>query len=80
MTGSPATDSTGADGTGEHIRQREPGDGHRDLTYPPLPPALVVAVYDTHTHLELADGDVGLDSREQLDRASRVGVRGVVQV
>jgi TatD DNase family protein len=50
------------------------------LTYPPLPPALVVSVYDNHTHLEIADGEEGLDYREQLDRASSVGVKGVIQV
>lgn len=62
-----------------HIRRREPGD-RRDLDYPPLPPALVVPVYDNHTHLEIADGSETLDYREQLDRASSVGIRGVVQV
>jgi TatD DNase family protein len=64
-----------------HIRKR--GGEHpqsRDLAYPPLPQALVVPVYDNHTHLEIADGDHPLDYREQLDRASSVGVRGVVQV
>ncbi len=50
------------------------------MTYPPLPEALVVGVYDNHTHLEISDGDDPLDYREQLDRASSVGVRGVVQV
>lgn len=48
--------------------------------YPPLPEALVVPVYDNHTHLEMGPDGVGLDYREQLDRASSVGVRGVVQV
>jgi TatD DNase family protein len=49
--------------------------------YPPLPEPLLVGVYDNHTHLEMRDGDVdALDFREQLDRASSVGVRGVVQV
>ncbi len=55
--------------------------------YPPLPVPLVVSVYDNHTHLDHLDGGVGswpdvepLDYREQLDRASSVGVRGVVQV
>jgi TatD DNase family protein len=54
--------------------------------YPPLPVPLVVPVYDNHTHLDHLDGRVGswdiepLDYREQLDRASSVGVRGVVQV
>lgn len=61
------------------IRQRHVTDG-RDLAYPPLPEALVVPVYDNHTHLEIADGDDPMDYREQLDRASSVGVRGVVQV
>ncbi|MEO7015264.1 MAG: TatD family hydrolase [Leifsonia sp.] len=61
------------------IRQRHVTDG-RDLEYPPLPEALVVPVYDNHTHLEISDGHSSLDYREQLDRASSVGVRGVVQV
>lgn len=62
-----------------HIRERGQSSG-RDLSYPPLPAALVVPVYDNHTHLEIADGEDPLDYREQLDRASSVGVRGVVQV
>jgi len=61
------------------VRQRHVTDG-RDLSYPPLPEALTVPVYDNHTHLEIADGEQPLDYREQLDRASSVGVRGVVQV
>ncbi len=70
--------------TDAHLRSRS-GDGggsKRDLTYPPLPEALVVPVYDNHTHMEIADGghDGALDYREHLDRASSVGVRGVVQV
>ena len=48
--------------------------------YPPLPVPLVVPVYDNHTHLEIQDGVSSLDFTEQLDRASSVGVRGVVQV
>jgi TatD DNase family protein len=75
-----------------YIRHRDPQTEHghhRDLSYPPLPEALVVGVYDNHAHLEIADGpadgsedgEVGsLDYREQLDRASSVGIRGVVQV
>ncbi len=62
-----------------HVRRREKVDG-RNLSYPPLPEKLAVAVYDNHTHLEIADGDSPLDYREHLDRASSVGVRGVVQV
>jgi TatD DNase family protein len=69
----------------DYIRHRdnstEAGQS-RDLSYPPLPPALVVPVYDNHTHLEISDGspDEQIDYREHLDRASSVGVRGVVQV
>ena len=39
-----------------------------------------MGIYDNHTHLEIADGENSLDYREHLDRASSVGVRGVVQV
>ncbi|MGD8194070.1 TatD family hydrolase [Herbiconiux sp. P18] len=62
-----------------HLRSREASD-RGDQSYPPLPEALVVPVYDNHTHLEIADGLEPIDYREQLDRASAVGVRGVVQV
>jgi TatD DNase family protein len=64
-----------------HVRHRE-ADPSRDLDYPPLPEALTVSVYDNHTHLEISDGTPGseLDYREHLDRASSVGVKGVVQV
>ena len=62
------------------LRAREAGSEDPTRDYPPLPEALVVPVYDNHTHLEIADGITPLDYREQLDRASSVGVRGVVQV
>ncbi len=65
--------------TSAHVRKREQTEG-RELSYPPLPEALTVGVYDNHTHLEIADGDNPIDYREQLDRASAVGVRGVIQV
>jgi TatD DNase family protein len=59
-----------------------------DRSYPPLPEALKVPVYDDHTHIDpfsgpgWFDGEDGepLDWREQLDRASVAGVKGVVQV
>jgi TatD DNase family protein len=61
------------------LRARErPAD--QPAEYPPLPEALVVPAYDNHTHMEISDGIDTLDYREQLDRASSVGVRGVVQV
>lgn len=65
---------------GEHIRSRQDTASRRDLSYPPLPEALVVSVYDNHTHLDIADGEEPLGYQEQLDRASSVGVRGIVQV
>jgi hypothetical protein len=65
--------------TDPFIRARAASD-EKPRTYPPLPEALVVSVYDNHTHLEMADSDEPLDYREQLDRASSVGVKGVVQV
>jgi TatD DNase family protein len=66
-----------------HVRQRDTTSERgqtRDLSYPPLPEPLVVGVYDNHAHLEIADGDNPLDYLAQLDLASSVGVRGVVQV
>ena len=64
-----------------HVRARAVMEGStRDLSYPPSPEALVVPVYDNHTHLEIADGENPMHYREHLDRASAVGVRGVVQV
>lgn len=62
------------------LRTRHRGDADAALDYPPLPDALTVPVYDNHTHMEIEDGVSSLDFREQLDRASSVGVRGVVQV
>jgi TatD DNase family protein len=65
------------------VRQRDTSTEHgqsRELEYPPLPEALTVGVYDNHAHLEIADGDNPMEYREHLDRASSVGVRGVVQV
>lgn len=56
------------------------GSGKRDLTRPPSPEPLPVALYDNHTHLEFEDGVDQLDPVESLDRAAVVGVRGVVQV
>ncbi len=62
------------------LRSRERGPDDKVADYPPLPVPLVVPVYDNHTHLEIEDGVESLDFTEQLDRASSVGVRGVVQV
>ncbi|MCR2791547.1 TatD family hydrolase [Microbacterium sp. zg.Y625] len=61
----------------QYVRQRE--KGARDVSYPPAPEPLTVPVYDNHAHLEIEDGEVGLSLTEQLERATAVGVVGVVQ-
>ncbi|THG36165.1 TatD family deoxyribonuclease [Glaciibacter flavus] len=48
--------------------------------YPEAPEPLPVGVYDNHTHLEFDPGYPGLELGDHLDRASAVGVLGVVQV
>lgn len=66
-----------------YIRQRDTTAEHgqkRDLSYPPLPEPLPVAVYDNHTHLEISDGDQPIDYHEHLERAAEVGIVGVIQV
>ncbi|WP_447949995.1 TatD family hydrolase [Microbacterium aurum] len=62
-----------------YVRVRE--KSARDVSYPPAPEPLPVAVYDNHCHLEIEDGaeEGGLSLDEQLDRAAAVGVVGVVQ-
>src|SRR3978361_1298674 len=57
-----------------------------EVEYPPLPEALTVPIYDNHPPLgpppegEGAKWQSTLDYKDALDRASSVGVRGVVQV
>ncbi|MEO7349292.1 MAG: TatD family hydrolase [Terrimesophilobacter sp.] len=66
-----------------YIRQRDITSEHgqtRDLSYPPLPEPLPVAVYDNHAHLEISDGDNPMEYREHLERAVAVGVKGAIQV
>ena len=62
----------------QYVRERS-ADGRRDVSYPPAPEPLAVAVYDNHCHLEIEDGETGLSLDEQLERAVAVGVHGVVQ-
>ncbi|MBT2498776.1 TatD family hydrolase [Agromyces sp. ISL-38] len=61
-------------------RLRTRSDGSRAAAYPPAPDPLPVAVYDNHTHLEIADGALPLDVHEHLERAASVGIAGAVQV
>ena len=69
----PSTDPS------SYVRVRE--KSARDVSYPPAPEPLPVAVYDNHCPLEIEDGaeEGGLSLDEQLDRAAAVGVVGVVQ-
>jgi len=50
--------------------------------YAPVPQALVVGIYDNHTHLDPSGvpGSEEYDYHDHLDKGSSVGVRGVVQV
>jgi len=61
----------------QYVRQREKGS--RDVSYPPAPEPLGVALYDNHCHLEIQDGDEAMSLDEQLERAASVGIVGVVQ-
>ncbi|WP_243227356.1 TatD family hydrolase [Microbacterium sp. CIAB417] len=61
----------------QYVRQREKGS--RDVSYPPSPQPLGVALYDNHCHLEIQDGDEAMSLDEQLERAASVGIVGVVQ-
>lgn len=68
-------------GEDETLRRRKDESGQkRDLEYPPIPEPLPFAVYDNHTHFDIADGERTLGVAEQLERAALAGVGGVVQV
>jgi len=63
------------------VRNRKSEDGgSRDLSYPEVPEALEVGVYDNHTHLEIADGENPMDYREHLELANQAGILGGVQI
>ena len=54
----------------------------RKLEYPPLPEPLAVGTYDNHCHLEFTfdDAEDPMPWQENLDKATSVGMLGVVQV
>ncbi|MBJ7280760.1 MAG: TatD family hydrolase [Rhodoluna sp.] len=63
------------------VRNHKSEDGgSRDLSYPGVPEALEVGVYDNHTHLEIADGENPMDYREHLELSNQAGILGAVQV
>jgi TatD DNase family protein len=66
----------------EPLRKRGDWDPNqqRELVLPPIPPALPVAVADSHCHLDIQDGDDFLDPATALEMALQAGVDRVVQV
>lgn len=55
--------------------------GHRrELKYPEVPEPLGVPCYDNHTHLEIEDGEVGLDVAEHMDLAAEANILGAITV
>jgi TatD DNase family protein len=60
-------------------RERAASKG-RDVSYPPVPDPLPVAVADSHCHLDIRDGDEWLDVGDAIARAASVGVDRVVQI
>ncbi len=61
--------------------KRDPGVvGSRDLSRPPLPEPLPVAVVDNHCHLDIDDGEHWLDPAEALEMSRSVGVDRIVQI
>lgn len=67
----------------QHPRKREAkaeNGSRRDLKYPDLPEPLEVPCYDNHTHLEIEDGETGLEIGEHMDLAERVNILGAITV
>jgi TatD DNase family protein len=67
----------------QHPRKRDATAEHgqrRDLRYPDVPEALAVPSYDNHTHLEIEDGEAGLELAEHLELAAQAGVVGAITV
>lgn len=68
----------------QFLRSKSAGEDSekRKLEYPPLPEPLEVGTYDNHCHLEFAfdDAEPPMPWQENLDKATSVGMLGVVQV
>ncbi|MDJ1370851.1 TatD family hydrolase [Gulosibacter molinativorax] len=67
----------------QHPRKREAkaeNGARRDLKYPDLPEPLAVPCYDNHTHLEIEDGETGLEIGEHMDLAEQVNILGAITV
>lgn len=67
----------------QHPRKRDATAEHgqrRDLRYPDVPAPLGVPSYDNHTHLEIEDGERGLELDEHLELAEQAGIAGAITV
>lgn len=67
----------------QHPRKRDSTAEHgqrRDLRYPDVPEALAVPSYDNHTHLEIEDGEAGIELEDHLELAAQAGVVGAITV
>lgn len=67
----------------QHPRKREAkaeNGARRDLKYPELSEPLAVPCYDNHTHLEIEDGETGLEIGEHMDLAEQVNILGAITV
>ncbi|SJM70570.1 TatD family hydrolase [Gulosibacter sp. 10] len=67
----------------KHPRRRDAkaeNGARRDLQYPEPPEPLGVACYDNHTHLEIEDGEAGLEIGEHMDLAAAANIRGAITV
>ena len=81
-----ASDSTPVTtGAEPFVRSKSAGDEaveKRPMNYAPVPEPLSLGVYDNHCHLEFAfdDAETPMDPIANLDLATQVGMKGVVQV
>lgn len=66
----------------EPIRERGDWDPNskRDLSLPPAPEPLPVAVADSHCHLDIRDGEESLEISQALEMAAAAGIDRVVQI
>ena len=80
-----ASEQLSAAGAEAFVRSKAAGGEDlekRPMNYAPVPEPLEVGVYDNHCHLEFAfdDAETPMDPIANLDLATGVGMKGVVQV
>lgn len=80
-----ASEALAANNGDSFVRSKAAGDepvSKRPMNYAPVPEPLEIGVYDNHCHLEFAfdDAEAPMPPVENLDLATSVGMKGVVQV